>query len=83
MSINKTKDEINALNLKENGLRNDIELIEKNKLKLMDESRQLNEKNVGIISSKETHEKQKENLMKSNMKLLKDIFDIQVELMRR
>jgi len=80
MSINKTKDEINALNLKENGLRNDIELIEKNKLKLMDESRQLNEKNVGIISSKETHEKQKENLMKSNLKLLKDIFDIQVEV---
>ncbi len=35
MSINKTKDEINALNLKENGLRNDIELIEKNKLKLI------------------------------------------------
>ena len=80
MSINKTKDEINSLNLKENGLRNDIELIEKNKLKLMDESRQLNEKNVGIISSKETHEKQKENLMKSNLKLLKDIFDIQVEV---
>jgi chromosome segregation ATPase len=80
MSISKTKDEINALALRENGLRNDIELIEKNKLKLMDESRQLNEKIVGVISSKETHEKQKENLMKSNLKLLKDVFDLQVEV---
>jgi chromosome segregation ATPase len=80
MSISKTKDEINALILRENGLRNDIELIEKNKLKLMDESRQLNEKIVGVISSKETHEKQKENLMKSNLKLLKDVFDLQVEV---
>jgi len=79
-SINKTKDEINSLNLKETGLRNDIELIEKNKLKLMDESRQLSEKNLFVLSSKETHEKQKENLMKSNQKLLKDIFDIQVEI---
>ena len=80
MSINKTKEEINSLALKETGLRSDIELIEKNKLKLMDESRQLSDKNVYIISSKETHEKQTENLMKSNSKLLKDIFDIQVEI---
>lgn len=79
-SINKTKDEINALNLKQNGLRNDIELIEKNKLKLMDEARALYDKNLSILSSKETHEKQKENLMKSNTKLMKDILDLQIEI---
>ncbi len=80
MSINKTKDEINALNLKETGLRNDIELIEKNKRKLLDESRQLADNNLFVLSSKETHEKQRENLLKSNKKLMYEIADIQIEI---
>jgi chromosome segregation ATPase len=61
-------------------LRNDIDLIEKNKLKLLDEARALSEKNLIILSSKETHEKQTENLIKINNKLNKEIFEIQVEI---
>lgn len=79
-SINKTKDELHALDLKENSLNADIELIEKNKLKLLDEARKLGEKNMVIMSDKVTHEKQTENLVKLNNKLLKDIFELQVEI---
>lgn len=79
-SINKTKDELHTLELKENGLKADIDLIEKNKLKLLDEARTLSDKNMVILSSKETHEKQTENLVKLNNKLNKEIFEIQVEI---
>ncbi|MFM7857642.1 MAG: hypothetical protein ACKO96_38405, partial [Flammeovirgaceae bacterium] len=61
-------------------LRAEIELIEKNKLKLLNEARTLNEKNLIVLSSKETHEKQAENLTKKNQRLNKEIFDIQVEI---
>lgn len=79
-SINKTKDEISSLEIKDSSLKNDIEVIEKNKLKLLNEARSLYEKNLIVLSSKETHEKQAENLVKLNNKLLKDIFEIQVEI---
>lgn len=79
-SSNKTKDEIHTLDLKEISLNGDIELIEKNKLKLLNEGKMLYDKNMIVLSSKETHEKQAENLLKLNSKLNKEIFEIQVEI---
>jgi chromosome segregation ATPase len=79
-SIMRTKDELHTLEIREQQLQSGIELIEKNKLKLLDEARALNDKNLIVLSSKETHEKQTENLIKLNNKLNKDIFEIQVEI---
>ena len=43
-SINKTKDEIHSLDLKDTSLKIDIEIIEKNKIKLLNEARVLADK---------------------------------------
>ena len=79
-AANRTKEEIHQMETSEVNLRAEIELIDKNKLKLLNEARALNDKNVVVLSSKETHEKQAENLTKKNQKLNKEIFDIQVEI---
>jgi chromosome segregation ATPase len=79
-SINNTKSEIHGLEIKTTSLQNDLEIIDKNKLKLLDEARLLGEKNLIILSSKETHEKQAENLNKQNTKLEKEKFDIEVDI---
>lgn len=79
-SIKKTNNEIKVLEDKENNLLNQIDLIEKNKLKLLDMTRKLQEENLIMLSTKDTHEKQTQNMIKSNNKLLKDKFNLQVEI---
>ncbi|MCQ2816354.1 MAG: hypothetical protein MJ252_03720 [archaeon] len=75
-SINKTKNEID--NLEKIGLSLDyeLEIINKNKVKLLNEARAIQDKNLIVLSDKETHEKQGENLYKANLKLTKDIEDL-------
>ncbi len=79
-SINKTIDDIKNADSQEINLKSQIELIEKNKLKLLDMARILNEQNLIILSTKETHEKQTQNMIKANMKLEKERFNLQVEI---
>ena len=57
----------------------ELELINKNKVKLLNEARALQDKNLIVLSNKETHEKQGDNLSKANQKLNKEIFDVLVE----
>jgi hypothetical protein len=82
-SINNTKTELHSLEVKTTSLQTDLELIDKNKLKLLDEARMLGEKNLTILSSKETHEKQIENLRKQNNKLEKEKFETEMEIENR
>lgn len=79
-SIRKTIEDIKTQEQNESNLRSQIEVIDKNKLKLLEMTRNLNEQNLIILSSKETHEKQTENMIKSNMKLEKDRFNLEVEI---
>ena len=57
----------------------ELELINKNKVKLLNEARALQDKNLIVLSNKETHEKQGDNLSKANQRLNKEIFDVLVE----
>jgi chromosome segregation ATPase len=79
-SIRKTIEDIKTQEQNESNLRSQIEVIDKNKLKLLEMTRNLNEQNLIVLSSKETHEKQTENMIKSNMKLEKDRFNLEVEI---
>lgn len=79
-SIRKTADDIKLQESNESNLRSQIDMIEKNKLKLLDMTRTLNEQNLIILSTKETHEKQTQNMIKANIKLEKDKFNLQVEI---
>lgn len=79
-SIRKTADDIKLQESNESNLRSQIDMIEKNKLKLLDMTRKLNEQNLIILSTKETHEKQTQNMIKANIKLEKDKFNLQVEI---
>lgn len=78
-SINKTKAELENLAKIQQSLDNELELINKNKVKLLNEARNLQDKNLIVLSNKETHEKQGDNLTKSNQKLNKEMFDVLVE----
>ena len=78
-SINKTKAELDNLQKIQQSLDTELELINKNKVKLLNEARALQDKNLIVLSNKETHEKQGDNLAKANQKLNKEIFDILVE----
>ena len=79
-SIRKTADDIKLQESNETNLRSQIDMIEKNKLKLLDMTRTLNEQNLIVLSTKETHEKQTQNMIKANIKLEKDKFNLQVEI---
>ena len=78
-SINKTKVELENLAKIQQSLDIELELINKNKVKLLNEARALQDKNLIVLSNKETHEKQGDNLSKANQKLNKEIFDVLVE----
>ena len=78
-SINKTNVEISNLEKIQISLDNELDLINKNKVKLLNEAKNLQDKNLIVLSNKETHEKQGDNLLKANEKLNKEIFDILVE----
>ena len=78
-SINKTKVELDNLTKIQQSLDIELELINKNKVKLLNEARALQDKNLIVLSNKETHEKQGDNLSKANQKLNKEIFDVLVE----
>ena len=78
-SINKTKVELDSLAKIQQSLDIELELINKNKVKLLNEARALQDKNLIVLSNKETHEKQGDNLSKANQKLNKEIFDVLVE----
>ena len=78
-SINKTKVELENLAKIQQSLDIELELINKNKVKLLNEARTLQDKNLIVLSNKETHEKQGDNLSKANQKLNKEIFDVLVE----
>ena len=78
-SINKTKVELDNLTKIQQSLDIELELINKNKVKLLNEARALQDKNLIVLSNKETHEKQGDNLSKANHKLNKEIFDVLVE----
>ena len=78
-SINKTKAELDNLAKIQQSLDTELELINKNKVKLLNEARALQDKNLIVLSNKETHEKQGDNLSKANQRLNKEIFDVLVE----
>ena len=78
-SINKTKVELENLQKIQQSLDIELELINKNKVKLLNEARALQDKNLIVLSNKETHEKQGDNLSKANQRLNKEIFDVLVE----
>jgi len=78
-SINKTKIELDNLAKIQQSLDIELDLINKNKVKLLNEARTLQDKNLIVLSNKETHEKQGDNLSKANQKLNKEIFDVLVE----
>jgi chromosome segregation ATPase len=79
-SIKKTNSEIKSLEDKEQNLLNQIDLIEKNRIKLHDMTRKLHSENLITLSTKDTHEKQTQNMIKTNNKLMKDKFNLQVEI---
>lgn len=79
-SIKKTNNEIKILEEKESNLLSQIDLIEKNKLKLLDMTRKLQEENLITLSTKDTHEKQTQNMIKANNKLERDLFNLQVDI---
>lgn len=78
-SINKTKIELDNLDKIQQNLDFELELINKNKVKLLNEARALQDKNLIVLSDKETHEKQGDNLFKANLKINKEKFDVEVE----
>lgn len=78
-SINKTKIELDNLEKIQQNLDFELELINKNKVKLLNEARALQDKNLIVLSDKETHEKQGDNLFKANLKINKEKFDVEVE----
>ena len=78
-SINKTKIELDNLEKIQQNLDFELELINKNKVKLLNEARALQDKNLIVLSDKETHEKQGDNLFKANQKINKEKFDVEVE----
>ena len=57
----------------------ELDIINKNKVKLLNEARALQDKNLIVLSNKETHEKQGDNLIKANQQLNKEMFDVLVE----
>lgn len=79
-SIKKTTDDIVNQEANEQNLRSQIDLIEKNKLKLLDMTRSLNDQNLVVLSTKETHEKQTQNMIKLNDKLFKEKINLQIEI---
>jgi len=56
-----------------------LDLINKNKVKLLNEAKALQDKNLIVLSNKETHEKQGDNLEKANQNINKEMFDLLVE----
>ena len=78
-SILKTKQEIDNLTKIDQSLNFELDVINKNKVKLLNEARALQDKNLIVLSNKETHEKQGMNLAKANQRLNKEMFDVSVE----
>ena len=78
-SINETNVVLDNLTKIQQSLDIELELINKNKVKLLNESRELKDKNLIVLSNKEIHEKQGDNLSKANKKLNKEILDVPVE----
>ena len=78
-SIRNSAQDIKLQENNEANYKTQLDLIEKNKLRLHDMARTINEKNLNILSNKETHEKQTENIEKTNLKLEKDIANIELE----
>ena len=78
-SINETNIVLDNLTKIQQSLDIELELINKNKVKLLNESRELKDKNLIVLSNKEIHEKQGYNLSKANKKLNKEILDVLVE----
>lgn len=79
-SIKKTNSEIKNLDDKVANLLTQIDLIDKNKIKMLDMIRKLHEENIITLSYKDTHEKQTQNMKKANAKLANDMFNLQVEI---
>ena len=78
-SIDKTKAELDDLQKIQQSLDFELDLINKNKVKLLNEARALQDKNLIVLSNKETHEKQGDNLEKANQNINKEMFDLLVE----
>ena len=78
-SIKKTNLEIEILTKIASSLEFELDIINKNKVKLLNEARALQDKNLIVLSNKETHEKQGDNLVKANQQLNKKMFDVLVE----
>ena len=78
-SIKKTNLEIENLTKITSSLEFELDIINKNKVKLLNEARALQDKNLIVLSNKETHEKQGDNLVKANQQLNKEMFDVLVE----
>ena len=78
-SINETNVVLDNLTKIQQSLDIELELINKNKVKLLNESRELKDKNLIVLSNKEIHEKQGDNLSKANKKLNKETLDVPVE----
>ena len=78
-SIKKTNLEIENLTKITTSLEFELDIINKNKVKLLNEARALQDKNLIVLSNKETHEKQGDNLVKANQQLNKKMFDVLVE----
>ena len=78
-SIKKTNLEIENLTKIASSLEFELDIINKNKVKLLNEARALQDKNLIVLSNKKTHEKQGDNLVKANQQLNKEMFDVLVE----
>ena len=78
-SINKAKNEIDSLIKIQQKLDSDLDLINKDKVKILNEAKKLQEQNLIDITNQENELKQGNNLSNQNQKINKEMFDLLVE----
>ena len=78
-SINKAKNEIDSLVKIQQKLDSDLDLINKDKVKILNEAKKLQEQNLIDITNQENELKQGNNLSNQNQKINKEMFDLLVE----
>ena len=78
-SINKAKNEIDSLIKIQQKLDSDLDLINKDKVKILNEAKKLQEQNLIEITNQENELKQGNNLSNQNQKINKEMFDLLVE----
>ena len=78
-SINKAKNEIDSLVKIQQKLDSDLDLINKDKVKILNEAKKLQEQNLIEITNQENELKQGNNLSNQNQKINKEMFDLLVE----